>query len=316
LPYEVANIALEQEVTDNEAQESISWQDLFSIGSKWEAENKLHCTSDLLDVILYRLYTYDHPPRRLVCLRLRKEEEKITELITPQSSTVRKKGNYLIDRLVVLNEYKTASVYGSYQLKLSDRTTELVALAMNDNSDSPYLFGTVAQVEKENWASAKLQEVFYRICGKKLSCNMHRKIYITYRESSHDLFLAKERIQLAKQMAYSIKTQLFSYPRRQRVDPIQKRAASPTDLEARRPKRASSQHMTEEQRDAPLSVKEIWYDQPSGSVRYDALLNNTKEAPGGRTCQAIFAGYDNKNMKQWIATLRKHQDQELNKAFS
>jgi len=65
-----------------------------------------------------------------------------------------------------------------------------------------------------------------------------------------------------------------------------------------------------------MSVQEIWYDQPSGSVSYDALLNNTKETPSGRTCQAIFAGYDKKNMEQWIATLRKHQDQELNKPFS
>jgi len=167
-------------------------------------------------------------------MRLRKEEEKITELTTVQSSTVRKKGNYLRDRLVVLNEYKTASIFGRYQFKLSDRTSELVALVLSDNSDSPYLFGAVAQVEKESWASAKLQEVFYRICGKKLSCNMLRKIYITYRESSQYLFLAKERVQLAKQMGHSVKTQLFSYPCRQRVDPIQKRAASPTDLDATR----------------------------------------------------------------------------------
>jgi len=103
---------------------------------------------------------------------------------------------------------------------------------LSDNSDSPYLFGTVAQVEKDSWASAKLQEVIYRIYDKKLIGNMLRKIYITYRESSHDLFLAKERVQLAKQMGYSVKTQLFSYRRRQRVDPIPKRAASPTDLEA------------------------------------------------------------------------------------
>jgi hypothetical protein len=190
------------------------------------------------------------------------------------------------------------------------------SLALSDVNDSPNLFGTVAQVEKEGWASAKLQEVFYRICGKKLSCNMLRKIYITYRESSHDLFLAKERVQLAKQMGHSVKTQLFSYPRRQRVDPVQKRAASPTGLEARRPKRASPQHMTEEQREALLSVKGVWYDQPSESVSYDSLLNNTNEAPSGRTFQAIFSGYDNKNMKQWIATMRKHQDQELNKSFS
>jgi len=61
-----------------------------------------------------------------------------------------------------------------------------------------------------------------------------------------------------------------------------------------------------------MSVKEIWYDQPSGSVSYDSLLNNTKEAPGGRTLQAIFSGYDNKNMKQWISTLRKHMDQVVN----
>jgi len=74
LRYEVANIALEQEMTDNEAKEWINWEDLVAIGNKWEAENKLDCTSDLLDVILYRLYTYDHPPRRLEYLRLRKEE--------------------------------------------------------------------------------------------------------------------------------------------------------------------------------------------------------------------------------------------------
>jgi len=67
--------------------------------------------------------------------------------------------------------------------------------------------------------------------------------------------------------------------------------------------------MTEKQRDALLSVKEEWYNQPSGSVSYDSLLNHTKEAPSGRTLQAIFVGYDNKNMKQWIATLRKHLDQ-------
>jgi hypothetical protein len=42
-----------------------NWEDLISIGNKWEAENKLDSTSDLLDVNLYRLYTYDHPPRRL-----------------------------------------------------------------------------------------------------------------------------------------------------------------------------------------------------------------------------------------------------------
>jgi len=59
LRYEVANIALEQEMTNNEAQEWINWEDLLSIGNKWEAENKLDCTSDVLDVILYRLYTYD-----------------------------------------------------------------------------------------------------------------------------------------------------------------------------------------------------------------------------------------------------------------
>ncbi|RYZ55821.1 MAG: hypothetical protein EOP49_01995, partial [Sphingobacteriales bacterium] len=141
LRYEVANIALEQEMTDNEAQEWINWEDLLAIGNKWEAENKLDCTSDLLDVILYRLYTYDHPPRRLEYLRLRKEEEKITELTTAQSSTVRKKGNYLIDRLVVLNVYKTASIYGSYQFKLSDRTSELVALALSD----AYQLGTSKQ---------------------------------------------------------------------------------------------------------------------------------------------------------------------------
>jgi len=67
--------------------------------------------------------------------------------------------------------------------------------------------------------------------------------------------------------------------------------------------------MTEEQREALLSVKEIWYEQPSGSVSYESLMNSTKEAPSGRTFQAIFSGYDNKNMKQWISTLRKHMDQ-------
>jgi len=100
---------------------------------------------------------------------------------------------------------------------------------------------------------------------------MLRKIYITFRESSHALFLAKDRVHLTKQMGHSDKTQLFFYPGPQRVDPVQKRAASPTDLEARRPKRPSTQHMTEEQREALLDVKDVWYDQPSGSVSYDAF---------------------------------------------
>lgn len=39
-----------------------------------------------------------------------------------------------------------------------------------------------------------------------------------------------------------------------------------------------------------------------------------KQAPSGRTSQSIFAGYENKNMKQWIATLTKHLDQ-ANDAF-
>jgi len=56
--------------------------------------------------------------------------------------------------------------------------------------------------------------------------------------------------------------------------------------------------MTEEQREALLSVKEIWYAQPNGSVSYDSLLKNTKEGPSGCTLEAMFAGYDNKNMKQ------------------
>jgi len=34
LRYEVANIALEQEMTDNEAQEWINWDDLLLIGNK------------------------------------------------------------------------------------------------------------------------------------------------------------------------------------------------------------------------------------------------------------------------------------------
>jgi len=42
---------------------------------------------------------------------------------------------------------------------------------------------------------------------------MLRKIYITYREARHDRLLAKDRVQFAKQMGHSIKTQLFSYPR-------------------------------------------------------------------------------------------------------
>jgi len=178
---------------------------------------------------LYRLYTCDHPPRGLEYLRLRKEEETITEATTAQSSTESKKSNYLLDRQAVLKEYKTASIYGSYQFNLSDRTGELVALATNDAGDSPYLFGSVSQVEQEGCASAKLQDLFHRCT--KLSCNMLRKIYITYRESSHDLFLAKERVELAKQMGHSVKTQLFSYPRRQKINPIQKRAPFPTVLE-------------------------------------------------------------------------------------
>jgi len=45
--------------------------------------------------------------------------------------------------------------------------------------------------------------------------------------------------------------------------------------------------MTEEQREALLSVKEVWYDQSSGSVSYNSLLNNTKEALSDCTLQAI-----------------------------
>ncbi|KAI8995176.1 hypothetical protein BC832DRAFT_596018 [Gaertneriomyces semiglobifer] len=152
-------------------------------------------------VFLGRLTT-EHPPR---CL----------DVLTTKIPNITVNDNYIEweSGRLILNDYKTKKVYGTYIMTLSDETLRIASLMRDFCAEQRkrHLIGCKNDIKDY---SHILMDTFERICNRPLSCNILRKMYIEHAWKSGLLKFATDRIQLAKAMGHSVSTQQLVYTKR------------------------------------------------------------------------------------------------------
>lgn len=149
----------------------------------------------------------DHPPRRLEVLNVRLDSEGCRN---------DKGANYYEDGKIVLNDYKISDRYKQYVIGISERTSHYFELlkAYSKSLDRNYIFGTDRQVKTDGFTSKLMKNAFSLTCGKELTCNILRKLYVQEMESQGKLRWEIERKELARKMGHSVALQQGTYLKR------------------------------------------------------------------------------------------------------
>jgi hypothetical protein len=197
----------EQLLTEQEKQKMAivgEWEDIENAAKIYvnnhgvpETINTLEEQDLVENLALIMLYILEHPPRRLEFLTLSRVQGPLK--------------NFIKEKQIFLNVYKTSKVYGQYFLSISDYTQSLLTLL---RPGSEYIFGTEEEVLRDGWASARLQRAMKDVLGIAISCNMLRKLYIMGKTDKGELKWSKERTELARQMGHSVGEQQRVYTKK------------------------------------------------------------------------------------------------------
>ncbi|KAI8999668.1 hypothetical protein BC832DRAFT_594556 [Gaertneriomyces semiglobifer] len=170
----ISEVYENQRLTQAEEKLTMSQEDLVTATDKYEQENPVTQIKNHADfvvartIFLGRVNVKDHQSRRL-------------DSLTPKITSITPQDNYIDwdTGCLVLNDYKTVKMYGTYKMKLSDETLRIAAL-MRDyilKQGKQHLVGCDDNVRNYSYM---LQDAFRRICGRPLSCNLLRKMYINH----------------------------------------------------------------------------------------------------------------------------------------
>ncbi|KAI8999651.1 hypothetical protein BC832DRAFT_594521 [Gaertneriomyces semiglobifer] len=212
----IAEVYEDQQLTPTEQELIIPQEELVSAVNQYASQNPITRINNRKEfvvarnVFIGRVHT-EQPPRRLDVLK--------TKILN-----ITDRDNYINweTGCLVLNDYKTKNIYGSYTMKLSDETLRIARL-MRDfcmEQGRCHLMGCNDRITDY---TPILQDAFETICGKRLSCNILRKMYIDHAWNEGSLKYAKERIQLATMMGHTVSTQQLIYTKRSPFEVPKKR---------------------------------------------------------------------------------------------
>jgi hypothetical protein len=145
------------------------------------------------------LYVCENPPRR--------DEYRTLLCRRPMA---KKNCNYFDHQrgVIVLEDYATAFMYGSYEIQLSNESTELLyeLCRRRDAMESVFLFGTRTEdvpLDQTAWEETCMLD-FDKICGEKLDTLALRTLYLSHYRSAMSNDSIK-RIQTIASMGHSLR---------------------------------------------------------------------------------------------------------------
>ena len=221
-------VVKKNEKTTSEEDNWVSWKQILKdTGDKFD---ELTDTQKLITI----LYTTLPSPRRIEDYRAmeivwNKVRQKIPK--TTINKCKDKTKNYVIvsDYLVhgfIFNVYKTAKTYGTIYLcdakfrenfgldindknvfDLSMNVKELLRPLVRDRRDGVLLLDEKGRQFSQPDLSKAVQETFLKLTGKRLGCNMLRKIYITDQIVNNPKLSIKVREDIGRFMGHSIQLQ-------------------------------------------------------------------------------------------------------------
>jgi hypothetical protein len=172
--------------------------------SKIENEEQL---KHMLNLIILRLYTIDHPPRRLELIRLRWRNYE-------------NESNNYKDGKIELQNYKTERTHGEYAFRVSSETRELISvvIAYREREGNDYIFGSKNEVELPVYRTGLLNRAFEIGCGKfPISVNILRKLWVESKRCSGEMEFITLRKEYSRQLSHKETMQQGSYSKRERV---------------------------------------------------------------------------------------------------
>ncbi|KAI8815907.1 uncharacterized protein EV422DRAFT_610517 [Fimicolochytrium jonesii] len=161
----------------------------------------------LMTVAALRIAVFDHEPRRLDVFAADGRNYYESEM-----------------RTIILDEYKTATKYGTqrtvlYCMQVSEETGKIldILIAYGKKHDRQYVFGPLEEPETftytahSAWSSRFLSTAMHKATGKAINCDLLRKLYIEFaqKEGLFDDPLARRAI--SNRMAHDVRTQVKYY---------------------------------------------------------------------------------------------------------
>jgi hypothetical protein len=203
---------LAQQFSEKDAENYMEWDELMTYVNVYLTKNiapdKISNRVEMRKVarlILLRLTTLEHPPRRLEILDMKYEDFDV------------EKENYLEGEKIILNAYKTVKIYKPYVIAISSTTRELfdkLKAYWDDHQETnkrKLYFADDKMSSDKGWTSKLMQKLFVEVCGKPISCVLLRSSFINYMYDMNKLDWSKDRERLATQMGHSVALQQSVY---------------------------------------------------------------------------------------------------------
>ena len=188
--------------------DGLKWQELVDFVHSVPFPTRIENSRDLKlarNIILVRLYTVDHDPRRLelTWLRFKRYDKKHQNYYDPATG------------VITLNEYKTSNIYGPYTFTPSDETRRqlgmLIDYLLKQRPDDYGLLDEECNIDQPDRGAYILQRAFTAVCGRPLGCQVLRKMRIEHAHQTGEIKFFKERAELARRMAHSVADQQLQY---------------------------------------------------------------------------------------------------------
>jgi hypothetical protein len=149
----------EQELTEEEREQWIEWEELVSRVKRYISKNPPPdgITNDQQYRLVRRLFIghimIEHPPRRLEIFKIKTRKESEGD-------------NYMEEERIVLNDYKTQTVYGQYKMGLSEESKGLLKklIKRQEERNAQYALGG----NGETSGTTVMKEAFETMCGKTI----------------------------------------------------------------------------------------------------------------------------------------------------
>ena len=177
-------------LTESEKQNWISWTTIVNKRKELQSianRNKIQDT----DLLILGLYTLIEPRRNVYnYLEIYNEKEDINNI----------NKNYYDNGTLVLNKYKTYWKYGQQKINCPNELKQIIDAYIAKYKVEKYII-------YQDRFTEFVQKITLRLFNKKISCNMFRKIYISYLDNGLEFKMQKT----AKAMGHSRKTQQSMY---------------------------------------------------------------------------------------------------------
>lgn len=115
-----------------------------------------------------------------------------------------KVSNYIFGDKAMLEDYKTSTCYGKYEVKLSEDMLKLMKM-LSMESDDEFVFGS------DDVRTETTLKYFEMLCGLRLTSRMLRKFKISHMQQSGQLMYQSDRNKAAIKMGHTMKEQQTVY---------------------------------------------------------------------------------------------------------